>query len=342
MISSQYSWASRRRLPLLMRLRIISMSSVPGRTMSGESVHRAILLIADDKPAAGIEQNDALRHVVQRQRQQLGVGPAGVAPDQTIEGPKHGASRLKLVPDVANRTSAYASLNKSDTHPAIDHQQASGGEARRVGGEKQHRARYLLGADMAVKRDDLVKEFGAVAADQGAQFALHVQLKGIIDRPGMNGVDADIASGELFGQHAHQSHLGMLGGDVAIDARVARNAGDARRNDDRAAVIHLRHCVFGAEKSASDMHGKHRIEYVLWIFGNRRDGAKIAGVAEQYVDLAEALDGRGDRLADLIRFGDIGRAPGNLATDIRGGLLQRRLIQIDQHDPGTLVPQQPG
>src|SRR3984957_19333152 len=102
MISSQYSWASRRRLPLLMRLRIISMSSVPGRTMSGESPYIAILLIADDKPAAGIEQNDALRHVVQRQRQQLGVGPAGVAPDQTIEGPKNGASGLKFVREVPN------------------------------------------------------------------------------------------------------------------------------------------------------------------------------------------------------------------------------------------------
>jgi hypothetical protein len=60
-----------------------------------EPVHGAILVIADDQPAAGVEQHDALRHVVQSQSQQCGVGLPGPADDQTIDDPQHRVSRLK-------------------------------------------------------------------------------------------------------------------------------------------------------------------------------------------------------------------------------------------------------
>jgi hypothetical protein len=40
------------------------------------------------------------------------------------------------------------------------------------------------------------------------------------------------------------------------------------------------------------MDRKHGVEYVLGVFGDRRDRAEIAGVAEQYIDFAEPLDGR--------------------------------------------------
>src|SRR5262249_6278768 len=74
-------------------------------------VHGAILVVANDEPAAGIEQDDALRHVVQRQRQQRGTGLPRLAPDQTIDGPQHGASRLKPPPPRSTyRTSIYAPL----------------------------------------------------------------------------------------------------------------------------------------------------------------------------------------------------------------------------------------
>ena len=141
-------------------------------------VHRAILFIANDQPAVDIEQDDALRHVVQSQRQQPGIRPPGLATDQTIEGPEHGASRLKVSPiDCSYRTSIYASLINSNTHPAVDHEQAAGGEAGSVGGEKQHRARDFLRAYVAVKRDDLVEELGSVTADQSAQFLFDAKLK---------------------------------------------------------------------------------------------------------------------------------------------------------------------
>jgi hypothetical protein len=65
-------------------------------------VHQPILIIANDEPAAGIEQNDALRHVVQRERQQGGSGLPRAAPEQTIDGPRHGGSPQNL-------TSAYLS-----------------------------------------------------------------------------------------------------------------------------------------------------------------------------------------------------------------------------------------
>ena len=123
------------------------------------------------------------------------------------------------------------------------------------------------------------------------QFLLDVKLKRIVDRAGMHGVDPDVAAGEFLGQHAHQSDLGVLGGDVAIHAGVAVYAGDARRDDDRTAVVHLRHRMLGAEESASDMHGKDGVEHVFRIVGDRRDGAEIAGIAEQDVDFAEPRDG---------------------------------------------------
>ena len=75
--------------------------------------------------------------------------------------------------------------------------------------------------------DDFVEELGSVATDQGAQFLFDAQLKRIVDRTGMNGIDPDIAPGQFLGQYAYQSDLGMLCGDLAVDAGIAGHAGDA-------------------------------------------------------------------------------------------------------------------
>ena len=85
------------------------------------------------------------------------------------------------------------------------------------------------------------------------------------------------------------------------------------------------------------MHGKHRVEYVLGIVGDRCNHAEIARIAEQHVDLAEPRDSGGNRVLDLIGFGHVGGAPGDLTTDVAGGFLQRGLMQVDQHDLGALV-----
>src|SRR5580704_13778244 len=212
MISSQYSSAPRLRLPLLMRLRMMSISAAPGFTTSGESSYivRYRSLQTISRPLVSNKTTPCVM-LFKVSANNLASGLRAWRPIKRLRAPNMVPRASKLPPiDCSYRTSIYASLINSNTHPAVDHQQAAGGEARRVGGEKQHRARDFLGTDMTVQRNDLVEELSSVAADQSAQFLFDAQLKRVVDRTGMNGIHPDIAPGQFLGQDAHQSDLGVL------------------------------------------------------------------------------------------------------------------------------------
>ena len=123
---------------------------------------------------------------------------------------------------------------------------------------------------------------------------LDVVLEGVVDRAGVHGVDADAARRQLLGEAAHQPDLGVLGGDVGVDAGVAARAGDARGDDDAAAVAHPRHRVLAHQEGALDVYRLDGVEHVLRVGGDRRHGAEVAGVAEEHVDRPEAGDRRLD------------------------------------------------
>ena len=84
---------------------------------------------------------------------------------------------------------------------------------------------------------------------------------------------------------------------AAIPASDVRH--NARVEDEASAVAHGGERVLGDEEGAADVHGKHAIEDVLRVLGDRRGDPEDAGVGEGDVEAAEALDGKRDGGLDL-------------------------------------------
>ena len=224
---------------------------------------------------------------------------------------------------------------------AVDHEHASGRKARRIGGEIKRRACHFVGLSVTPERNDLVEEGSGVPPKDAAQILFHVQLKFIVDRPGMDRVDTNVARGCLFRQYAHQPNLSVLCRDVSADTRVTLYADDAGGDDDRAAIVHVRQGVLGGQERALDVDGEHAVENILRIFRHRSDDAEIAGIAEQDVDLAPAAHRFSNATLDLLRFGNVGDGPGkvvaarafpiHIAADVSDRVFQGRVVEVDEH-----------
>ena len=98
-----------------------------------------------------------------------------------------------------------------------------------------------VGMGVAMQRDRLVEHLGCITPDQPTDAPLDPELEFVVDRSRVQGVDPNVAACRAFGDAAHQSDLRVLCGHIgASAAAVATQADDARRDDDAAAVVHLR------------------------------------------------------------------------------------------------------
>lgn len=183
-----------------------------------------------------------------------------------------------------------------------------------IGGEIEDGSRDFIRPAVASERNLFIEELGAVPADDVLQILLDRELEAVVDRSGMDRIHANAAGSEFLRETAHQADLGMLRGDVGIDARVAPGGRDARVYDDAAAVVHLRDGVFAQEKCALDVHRIDGVEDVLGIARDRLHDAEIAGIAEHDVDLAPALGGRIYGLLHAPCIGDVGDDIGDLVA----------------------------
>jgi hypothetical protein len=108
--------------------------------------------------------------------------------------------------------------NQPDAHAAVDHQHGAGGEARLIASEIEHSPGHLFGTGVAAERDHLVEHLRGVAADDRPDAGFDLVQEFIIDRAGMDGVDADAAWRQRLGEAAHQTDLGVPGANVPFGA----------------------------------------------------------------------------------------------------------------------------
>ena len=90
------------------------------------------------------------------------------------------------------------------------------------------------------------------------------------------------------------------------------------------------------------MYGQHVVEQLDGVVGDRRDRAQRAGVAEDHVDGAPAFDGALHDAFDvvgLLHVGDHRRHDLGVEGGRHGA--HRRLGDVDQRDPGTVLDEQP-
>src|SRR5262245_9235422 len=123
----------------------------------------------------------------------------------------------------------------SGAHRAVHHQRRAARVAALVRCQEQHGARHLLGLAVPAHRDDLVEKLGGVAANELRHAAFRGAHELVVDRPGVDRVDADTARRDLLGNAAHQADQRVLGCNVGAVARDAFHPGDARGDDDAAA-----------------------------------------------------------------------------------------------------------
>ena len=124
--------------------------------------------------------------------------------------------------------------------------------------------------------------------------------------PGATTLTRMFAGGGLLGHHLGHADERMLGGGVGHDAGVGRHAHDAGGDDDAAPVVHQRQTVLAGQERAPDVDGHDLVEDLFGILRHRREHARDAGMAEDDVDLAPAVDGLGEVALGVFRAGDVG------------------------------------
>ena len=100
-----------------------------------------------------------------------------------------------------------------------------------------------------------------------------------------------------------------LGRRVGLRAATAAEAGDRRGVDDAAAAALLDHHprrVLRPDEHAAHEHGERAVPVVDADLGERPERTADAGVVEQHVETAEALDGGTDQRLDVVLLGDVG------------------------------------
>src|SRR5204862_4825264 len=107
---------------------------------------------------------------------------------------------------------------------AVDAQRRGRDEGAVVAGQEEDRAGDLLGRGVARERDALLEELGRAVLGGAGGDDLDAVLEAVVDRPGMDAVDADAAVGHLARRGAHEPDDRVLGGRVAVDPRVSEQA----------------------------------------------------------------------------------------------------------------------
>ena len=128
---------------------------------------------------------------------------------------------------------------------------------------------------------------------------------------------------------------------------LTRKAGEAdqpdhaRRDDDAAAVGHVRRAVLEDVEGAEDVDGERAHELVRRVVDDRRDRAADAGVAEEDVEAPESIDTGGDRGLHRALVRDVGdRGERVVVAELAGGGLELRLVDADEMDLRTLGDEQ--
>jgi hypothetical protein len=134
-------------------------------------------------------------------------------------------------------------------------------------------------------------------------------------RRGTQRIDADVVLRAFDLQHVHQSDQAGLGGTVVCLPEVAVDAGGRCRHQDAAEVrrAHVRPYGLAADRRTQQVHVEHRAE-----IGQRRLGetgvAQDAGIVDEDVDAAPALDHGCDHVRNLLGIGDACAMRHRLAT----------------------------
>jgi hypothetical protein len=95
----------------------------------------------------------------------------------------------------------------------------------------------------------------------------------------------------------------MLGGDVAGKAFEADEPDDTGGDDDAAPIGNVRRAVFKDVKRPEDVDGEGARKLLRWVVDDFTDRSADAGVAEQDVETAVAIDPFSDRPLDRVLVG---------------------------------------
>jgi hypothetical protein len=148
---------------------------------------------------------------------------------------------------------------------------------------------------------------------------------------------------ETARRRPHDADLRVLGGDIAdIATATAAHTRETRRDDDRAAAREIFLAELAGEKRAAGVDHYGAVERILRIVGERRDEAGIAGVAEDHVNCAPAVGGRGKSSVELAAVGDIADRDRDIFRVERGGrVVQRALFEVEQCDARAFCEEAP-
>src|SRR5215211_823595 len=202
-----------------------------------------------------------------------------------------------------------ASRSSGRAQPTVDEERLAGDVGGVVACEEGGHAGHLVGVPGALHRDVL----------------LHLlALLGIVDpgavdrgdrRAGAHAIHADAPGCVLERQRPGEVLHPALAGRVAEVARLRDQLVDARDVDDHARLL-LRQEVpdglAGAHERAAQVHGEHLVEVLAReLLGG--PGDLDAGVVDEHVDAAEAVDRLADHLHDVVLLGHV--APDEYVLD---------------------------
>ena len=170
-------------------------------------------------------------------------------------------------------------------------------------------------------------------------------------QPGPDGVDGDAVLGDVEREAARQAEHAGLGGAVRGLVRVGDHRAGHRAHVDDASVAALDHARHDAARDVElglEVDGDAEVPLV---FTQVLEGGEVlvlaeddhAGVVDQHVDAAVALDDLGHHGADLVHLREVGgvRADRGAQLAQRGGALVGRLGDVADREERALLVRGP-